>query len=214
MATDNLNQLGKALKKYTNTIDASTRRVAENFPQIERLRDVIGTVGSYVMEFKTYKREANVSLNLFFQEVFDEHLVALITKMPLTITQTGLSIGLPGDVGAQNVWYPIAYLGDLNFELGSYSVVFTYTQSGTGTFDYKVSFDLGEKIVTPVVVTTGTTITVPLVEANIVSPPTRIIHGVYIYALASSMSVASWLHYATSAIYLNGQPYTPRVIGI
>jgi hypothetical protein len=214
MATDNLTQLGKKLRKTNKEIEHSTRRVSENFFLVESLRDVIGSIGSYLMEFKTYQKNNNVHLNLFFEEVFDEGAIADITKLPITITDTGLSIGMEGNVGAENIWYPLVYLGDLNFQVGSYSVILNYTKSGTLTQEFKISHDLGEVILTPVVTIGGSTVTIPIVESNVVSPPTRIIHDVYIYGLITGISVAGWIHYSTAEIYLNGQPYEVRQIGI
>lgn len=216
MALDRLTQAGKNISKTYKNTDFVTRRYSENFPQIEKMRDVFGFVGSFIFEFKTQRPGNHVLLNLFFEPIFDENSVVRYDKLPLAITQTGLSVGLEGEVGAQNIFYPVSYLGDLNFAGGdNYSVVFQIETFGNiGIVDHKVVFEEGGVFVTDVTTITATTITIPLNYSKLLDPPRTIAHNAYIYGSATGMSAGAWLYYKSVQMFKNGFPYEPRVIGI
>ena len=216
MATDNLSQLGRNLKNTKDNIKYVTRRVAENFPLVETLRDTVGILLPYKLEFYTFKNTRNqVNLTINIQEQFKTDAVTDLSLMPLTITQTGISVGLPGTVGIQNVWYPLVALRDLNFlASSSYKVVFDISTYGTGSYFHKIVFEDGGVDLTSVTTITGSQITVNITQANVISPPKTTMYDAYIYGLVSGFSAAGWLHYSAATIFdMYNIVYTPRIIG-
>lgn len=216
MARDNLNQLGKSLKNTQDKINFSQRRVAENFPKIERMRDHIGMGTNYKMEFQE-DGYGSIRLTLIINDDFDPNAVRLFSSdVPLTISQTGLSIGKTGKLGSEGNWYPLCYMGDLSFESGEdYSAVFGIETYGTFTQSYKVSFTEGEVDVTGVTTITSTTVSVPMTFSNLVSPPNIVIHDVYVYGRMTSASAAAWIYYSTATRLREGFIlYTPRYITV
>ena len=215
MATDNLNQLGKALRKNKDESSNNTRRIALNFPLVERKRDFFGLTRPYRMEFFSFNtKQESFHLNIKFLEIFDPNAVPSIATIPITITETGNSVGETGAVGIQGIWYPLVYLGDLNFSWGSdYSVIFDITTYLTGTYEHKIVFDGGGVDLTSVTTITSTTITVPIVQSNVISPPNTILTNAYIYGRVTGLATAGWLHYDAATIFQDDLiVYTPRVI--
>lgn len=218
MATDNLKQLGYKLKRTFNETDFTTRRIAKLFPVIEKSRDLIGisSISNYKLEFKTYSKSNTASLNITVFESFDENITnPQYAQIPMTISQTGVSIGFAGNVGAENFWYPLAYLGDLNFQAGNYSVVINYTKSGSGTYSFKLANDIGDTVITPTI--GASTITIPI-EKNSISYPGQIMYNSYIYGLVTGQPVGGWVYFNAFAVYIirypgaTPMPYTPREI--
>lgn len=219
MASDNLTQLGRTLRQSQNQVDHTIRRVSENFPMIETLRDTVGVLLPFKMEFFTYNKSASsniIHLNVSFSEPFDDEGVLDISQMPLTITQAGVDVGLDGEIGLQGIWYPLVRLGDLNFEGSpSFTIVFDISTFGTGTYQHKIVFADGGVNLTSATTITGSTITVLVERANVLSPPKTIMRDAYIYGLVTGFSIAGWLHYAAASVFdSNGLLYTPRVIGV
>lgn len=211
MAADTLKQLSKQLGRGIKSVEQTTRRFAENFPEVERLRDVIGILVPYTMEFKTYRTGNQVNLNVWIEPVFDEDAIKEAMVIPLTITQTGLGVGLNGQVGAADTWYPLVYMGDLNFEGGhSYAANFVISKYGTGTYHHKVVFSTGGVDLTDVTTVGTTTIIVPVTGPNVLVPPNQIIYDAYIYGMVTDFSVAGWLHYESVSLTMDGQPYAAR----
>ena len=70
MATDSLNQLGKHLGKTSRDIKQTTRYISKNLPEIEKTEDIFGAINTFRFEFKTYKYNASVSLNLTIKPKF------------------------------------------------------------------------------------------------------------------------------------------------
>lgn len=217
MATDNLTQLGRTLRKTKNNINHSSRRISENFPLLEALRDAVSPIVPFRMEFDIYQVfTGHVSLSLKFLEEFDVNAGINLSRLPLSITDVGVSIGYPGEVGIEGVWYPLVKMGDLNFlASSSYTVVFDIVTYGTGTYQHKIVFDGGGVNLTGSTIITSTQITVTVEQSNVISPPNTIMKDAYIYGLVTGFSPAGWLHYSSVTIYdANGLLYTPRLIGV
>ncbi len=214
MASDNLSQLGKILQGNRQETGFNTRRVSLLFPLIERLRDFVGSTRPYRMEFYMYNQDhESITLNMNFFEVFDQNAIADITTIPITISETGNGVGLEGGVGIEGVWYPLIFLGDLNFEWDAeYTVVLDISTYGTGTYQHKIVFDGGGVDLTDESTITSTQITIPIVRSNVISPPNTILTNAYIYGRALSLSAAGWLHYDSATIYQDGVLYAPRII--
>ena len=70
MATDSLDQLGKNLGKTRKDIRDTTRYVSKNLPEIEKTEDLFGAINTFKFEFKTYKYDASVSLNIILKPKF------------------------------------------------------------------------------------------------------------------------------------------------
>lgn len=216
MATDNLSQLGKTLKRTQDELVFTERRIAENIPEIERLRDQFGITFPFIQEFWIYSepRKHSAWISLRFYEPFDPNAAVFTVDIPIAITQTGLSVGLAGKVGSQDIWYPLAYFGDLNFAGADYSVVFDIQTYLTNTSEYKVSFREGEVNVTDITTIGSSTILVPVTAAKLLIPPNLIIHDVYVYGKVTSVDVSGWLYYETATLFRDGYLYSPRLIDI
>lgn len=65
MATDNLNQAGKAIKKIKDNASYASKKVFID-RKIERSRDVFDTTVPFEMEFKSYHKKDRVTLDLKF----------------------------------------------------------------------------------------------------------------------------------------------------
>lgn len=65
---DNVNQVGKRLKKTDQTAGLNERRIAENFPQIERVNDRMNPNQPYNHYFQLSDHPHKVSINLYFNE--------------------------------------------------------------------------------------------------------------------------------------------------
>jgi hypothetical protein len=215
MARDNLNQIGKIFKGNQDKVRFVTRRIAENYPAVERSLDVVGVEFPYSLEFLLYKKPYKpnlVLLNLDINEVFDPNAVALSLDVPITISATGLGVGNDGKVGAQGVWYSLAYLGDLNFILGDeFSVVIEFTTQGTNVSAFKIVFDEGAVDLTNQTVITSTTATIPITGPDVLNTGQTIIHNAYIYSKVLSFGSASdWVYYTAYTVFKNGLVYLPR----
>jgi hypothetical protein len=70
MGYDSLIQVGKDLKEHKDSVEHITRRVAENFPVIEKSLDNLGTLYTFRMEFYTYTDHPVVSLDIEFFSKF------------------------------------------------------------------------------------------------------------------------------------------------
>lgn len=205
MAQDNLSQLGRNLNTDKKDVNHVTRRIAENFPLVERTRDEMGHGFPFHSEFYVYttNHKHTVLLDLKLNDFFDPNSLVSYTNIPITF---------PTD-GSLGVWYPLAYFGDLNFETGSsYSVIFTKISTGSFSMSFKVSHNLGEVDVTGLVTITTGEILVPLTYSNLVSPPTLIIKDVYVWGRVDSLSGTLALTAAT--LFENGYLYTPRKISV
>lgn len=66
MALDRLAELGKVLDKTRGSIGSTTRDTAQNFPVIEKSLDLLGSLYTYRLEFKTYSNNSTVYLDLYF----------------------------------------------------------------------------------------------------------------------------------------------------
>lgn len=64
---DSLNQMGKGLRKTSKTSEHSTRRVAENFPYLERKADQVIFDKPFKMEFNLTDHPHSVFLNLYLR---------------------------------------------------------------------------------------------------------------------------------------------------
>lgn len=64
---DQFKQVGKKLRKNQHTTELNTRRIAENFPMIERKNDIISFDSSFSMEFFLSDHPHNVRLNLYLK---------------------------------------------------------------------------------------------------------------------------------------------------
>ena len=58
MATDNLTQLGKRLRRTRNDISHVERYTAQNHPLVEEVADIVGPINTFRFEFKTYGSES------------------------------------------------------------------------------------------------------------------------------------------------------------
>jgi hypothetical protein len=200
MAGDNLIQLGKTFKRTQDDIQFVTRRVSENFPMIERVRDEVAADFAFRQEFYIYHdRGHSVHMSLYFFEEFEYKTIVYHTEVPHTFTV--------GDIG---IWLPLVYLGDLNFEGHNYSTIFSYSSTGTFDISFKVSFDTGEVDVTDVTTVGTSEFLVPLDYSNLVSPPDLIIDDVYVMGRLNSLSGTLLISAATN--FQDTALYSPHKI--
>lgn len=73
MAIDRLKQVGKSLNKTSSDIGHTNRKVSRNLVVREGNNDLIGSLYTYTLEFKSYGSEA-VTLELKFLDKFDEKI--------------------------------------------------------------------------------------------------------------------------------------------
>lgn len=66
---DNLNQLGKRLRKIFADSEFNIRRVSENFPDVHRFVDNVGPTSAYSMEFPTTAHPHTAHLSVHFREI-------------------------------------------------------------------------------------------------------------------------------------------------
>lgn len=215
MAADNLNQLGKGLKSNQDEVRFSTRRIAENYPAVERSLDIVARTFSYFLEFYLYKeRETSnsVLLHLDVNEIFDATAVQPLLDVPITISATGNDVGNDGNVGSQGVWYSLAYLGDLNFITGDeFSVILEFTTQGTYDAAYKIVFEEGAVDLTNNTIVAANTATVPITGLDVLNTGQTMIHAAYIYSKVLFFgSISDWIYYTAYTVLKNGFVYLPR----
>lgn len=203
MASDNLTQLGRRLNVDKRSIDYVTRRIAENFPMIERTRDELAKDFAFYQEFYIYHETPHhVTISLFFQEEFLYNAVPYHLEVPHTFTTD--------DIGA---WIPLGFLGDLNYEaMLDYLLILSYTSTGSFDMTFKASFDSGEVDITSSVTFSTNEIFVPLRYSELVSPPDTVLKGMYVYGKLNSLS--GTLYISASTPFYNNSVYSPRIIGI
>ena len=210
MAGDNLNQLGKYLRNYRDETEFVTRRIHENFPHVERLKDFINSAYSFVMEFEV-PNIAWASIDLEFFENFETDPVVSFARIPLTITPTGLSIGKPGQTGTAGEWVAVGYLGDLNFEgVDLYSCIFTIETNGTYSLEFKIEFENGGVDLSDESSEDGAFAIVPLEKSNVIVPSKSVLRNVYIYTKATLVGGDSWVHFSSVEYFRDGANYEPR----
>lgn len=203
MATDNLIQLGGSLAKTHKDVSHTTRRVAENFPMLERTRDEIAADFTFYQEFYIYHDKKHlVLLNLIFEEEFEFNPLVFHIDVPKTFTTD--------DIG---VWVPVGWLGDLNFDGGfNYSEILSYTSSGSFTMDFKVVWELGAVDVSSLVTYGINEAIIPLNYVNLLDPPATIMKNVYVYGMLTSLS--GTLYVSAATYFQNNFVYSPRLIGV
>jgi hypothetical protein len=70
MASDNLGQVGKRLRRTKDDTRFVTRNVSRNHPVIEESEDIVGSINTYIFEFKTYTENASVHLDVTIKQKF------------------------------------------------------------------------------------------------------------------------------------------------
>lgn len=93
---DNIRQVGKILRKNTQESAQNIRRVAENFPQVERVVDTINPLQKFSKEFKTSGANHTVSLDFHVKEIISECFTTAVEEY-----------------ASCNVTCPYAYVGGL-----------------------------------------------------------------------------------------------------
>lgn len=68
MASDNVNEVGKFLRKTRKDVDFSLTRYHKNIPRIERTRDIFDAEIPFEMAFDTDKNDSTVFLNINFNK--------------------------------------------------------------------------------------------------------------------------------------------------
>ena len=69
MASDNLKQLGKTLRKTRVDIAHTKNYISKQHPLVEEVADVFGSINTFVFEFETYGSES-ATLNLIIKPKF------------------------------------------------------------------------------------------------------------------------------------------------
>ncbi len=68
MASDNLNQVGRGLRRTRRDVDFALTRVKKNVPRIERIRDVFDTDIPFEMSFDTKRNDTTVFMDINFNK--------------------------------------------------------------------------------------------------------------------------------------------------
>lgn len=196
MATDRVKQFGKDLGKTYKDIKTSKTRIHENFPVIEKTRDLIALQLPYNLEFNAgTKNSAYLNIRLFPD--FDPS-IHMLKATEITITETGLPIGKPGEVGVCGFWYQILDMGDLNLANGPFYAKFEYSSYLSMDYHWRISFDNETEQpgiqVDDSVTMVGGELTITISTATLGLASDTILPNVRIYAMADNCEEASWIH--------------------
>jgi len=69
MATDKLTQVGKRIEKFQHETRHTTRYVSKNLPLVESSVDMLGSLYTYLLEFKVYNG-ATAKLDIIIYQKF------------------------------------------------------------------------------------------------------------------------------------------------
>lgn len=203
MAPDRVKQLGKDFGKTYKSVDTSKKRYQENFPKLDRTRDLLANETPYELGF-TLGSHNSAWLNIKILPVFDPEL-QLVKPVQLTISETGLPIGKPGEVGVCGIWYELLTLRSLNMANGPFTFKFDYQTYGSATYNFKISWTSQGNSNTVYlnngqVTMSGGIVTITISSSTVGS--TSILEDAYISIMASSCSQGSWI-YITNTAYVS-----------